>query len=429
MKQDRAQKARCVEMPYGTETVSLLVPDGAHVLRPAARPPLEDLGAALEHALDQPVGRPPFEESLREARRITVIVPDRTRPAPTAAVLRVLLSRLERAGLGQAGVTVLVAGGDHPRHSRAELESLVGPLPGGDVAVLEHRADEPATHVTLGRTRRGTPVTVNRHVVETDGVIVTGVVSHHYFAGYGGGPKGVFPGAAGRDAIRANHGLVLGDDGDKDPRCRSGRLDGNPVHEDLCEAVSMVDPAFLVNVVLDGRMRPLGVVAGHWKEAHREGCDFLHRASAAGEADPFDLLAVSSGGHPLDIDLVQSHKAQEACAPLVRDGGTMLHLAACPEGYGDPFLQQQLEAGSQQAVLEELRKVFQVKAHTALCMLRKASRMRLHMVTELEPTGPLLKAGMAIEAEAAKAWERLVAEAGPAARIGLVPSGSWISVP
>ena len=63
-----------------------------------------------------------------------------------------------------------------------------------------------------------------------------GAVSHHYFAGYGGGRKLIFPGCGEREAIYANHGLYLdGAAGTIAAGCRPGVLDGNPLADDLFE--------------------------------------------------------------------------------------------------------------------------------------------------------------------------------------------------
>jgi nickel-dependent lactate racemase len=412
-------------MRCGRGLVTLRRPLGAAVLEPPQGRPVADVEAAVESALASPIGGPSLEQALHGRNSVVILVPDKTRHAHTPPVLRVLLRRLAAAGIEPSGVTILVAAGDHPRHTPEELAEVAGPgLPDG-VRVVEHRAVDEADCVEVGRTPRGTPVRVNRLVATAPGLILTGAVSHHYFAGFGGGPKAAFPGAAARSAIRANHGLVIAD-GDKDPRACAGRLDGNPVHEDLCDAVSLLAPSFLVNVVNDGDDRALAFFAGHWRAAHRAGCAFLERvAGVSAEPGSFDLLAVSAGGYPHDLNLVQSHKAIDRCAPLLADGGRMLILAECAQGFGDPDLEQRLLEADEPGLLRVLSTAFVVKAHTALCLLRKARRLRLAIAGQLAP-GPLSAAGMQLAGEPATAWERLLAKTGGEARIGFVPAGHFI---
>ncbi len=414
-----------VLMRSGRGCVRLRRPRGSRVLEPATASPATAVEAAVESALASPIGGPPLEQALHGRDSVVILVPDKTRHAHTPVLLRVLLRRLAAAGIGRAGVTVVVAAGDHPQHTPEELAEVAGPeLPAG-VRVVEHRASDEASCVEVGRTPRGTPVRVNRLVAAAPGLILTGAVSHHYFAGFGGGPKAVFPGAAARSSIRANHGLVIAD-GDKDPRACAGRLDGNPVHEDLCDAASLVAPAFLVNVVNDGDDRALAFFAGHWRAAHRAGCAFLEQAAGvAAEPGSFDLLAVSAGGYPHDLNLVQSHKAIDRCAPLLADGGRMLVLAECAQGYGDPDLEQRLLEADEPGLLRLLSTAFVVKAHTALCLLRKARRLRISVAGRLAPE-PLRAAGMQLAQEPALAWEQLLAEAGGATRVGFVPAGHFI---
>src|SRR5262249_36631903 len=128
--------------------------------------------------------------------------------------------------------------------------------------------------------------------------------------------------------------------------------------------------------------------------------------------------------YPHDLNLVQAHKAMDRSAPLVRDGGTMLLVARCEQGYGDPDLENWMKTADESGLLETLTRDFRVKAHTALCLLRKARRIRVHVPAALDP-GPAAAAGIALESEPRAAWNRLLDKAGPGARVGLVPAGHF----
>ncbi len=410
-------------LPYGRRHLELTSDKRVRWLDPGTPKPLSDLASAIDAALDHPVESPRLE-ALAAQGSVTILVPDKSRHARSPLVVAAILERLNRAGVPDDAVTVLVAAGDHPAHTTLELRETIGPELYSRLRVLEHRASDEAACVHVGVTRRGTPIRINQHALEADLLILTGVVSHHYFAGFGGGPKSLFPGAAALTSIRANHSLVL-QDGEKDPNTCLGKLDGNPLHEDLSEAVHSVGPDFLVNLTLDGEGRPLAVHAGHWRAAHRQACRFLDEvASVSSPEAPYDLVAISAGGRPHDLNLVQAHKAIDRCAPLVRDGGALLVLAECEQGYGDPDLERYLAMGSLETVLADLRREFRVKAHTALCMYQKSARIRIHLASSLRPE-PLVSANVIPVDDPDRRWRELLDQLPPGRPVALVPAGHF----
>jgi nickel-dependent lactate racemase len=68
---------------------------------------------------------------------------------------------------------------------------------------------DPSDCVRLGETSVGTPVEIFRPVVEADRRICIGNIEFHYFAGYSGGAKAIFPGVSTIKAIQANHRMML----------------------------------------------------------------------------------------------------------------------------------------------------------------------------------------------------------------------------
>src|SRR5690606_28106050 len=135
-----------------------------------------------------------------------------------------------------------------------------GPDIAARISVVSNRAGVSQDFVYLGTTTRGTPVKINRLAVEADHVILTGGISFHFLAGFSGGRKSIVPGIAAQETIQANHSLVL-DAGDK---VGQGLMEGNPIAEDMREGTAMLNPSFLLNVVLNNRGEPAGVFAGHW---------------------------------------------------------------------------------------------------------------------------------------------------------------------
>lgn len=291
------------------------------ILPPEPAPP-RPLDTLLAKALDAPIGAPRLEDAVRPGERVVLLVSDATRDDPREAMLRAVLARMP----GDIVVTLAVANGTH---GPSDLNRLGIPP---DIwarahRVVNHDAHDDRDLLTIGTTRRGTPVRLHACLVEADWIIATGRIKPHYFAGYGAGCKTIFPGMGANREIRVNHELK------RMPGARAGVLDGNPCREDLEEAVAML-PArrFLLNVVLDDRGGAQAAVAGDIREALRAGaraCEPLYRVSA-----PRAPVVVVSDELPVTGSLYQASKLVAAAAGLLCDGGTMIVAAECPEGIG-----------------------------------------------------------------------------------------------
>lgn len=334
-------------------------------------------------ALDRPVGSPRLEALVRPGERVLILVSDATRPSAADRVLPALLERLARAGVTEKDVRFAVAGGLHAQANEAAVARIVG----DEMARRLRRAASPPWRpghfVDLGDSRRGTPIRVHRALVDADRVILTGALGFHYYAGFTGGRKSVLPGMAAPEAIAANHLLALrSDGGGREPGARVAHLDGNPVHLDMAEACARVGPAFLVNVVPGAGGSVEAAVAGHWDRAHRRGCTQLLRRRTVLVESPRDLVVVSPGGHPRDIDLIQTHKAIDMARPLVRPGGAMIVLARCERGAGHPVLDAWLDGRGAAALAQGLRRGYEVYGQTAHALRSKAEEIAIWLVSE-----------------------------------------------
>jgi nickel-dependent lactate racemase len=236
----------------------------------------------------------------------------------------------------------------------------------------------------VGTTRRGTPIEINRIVADADLRVVIGIVGFHYFAGMGGGRKMIVPGSCTAATVKANHALAIDDDGDIDPKCRSGVLAGNPVHEDMVEGMQMLGRIFMINAVLDGLGEVSDVVAGDAVESHLEAARRAKRLLEVPLDRRCDLAIASAGGHPLDVDLIQTHKSIDHAAASVRDGGALIAVAECPAGIGSDTFLDWFALGDAKAVCRRLKADYQLNGQTALSLLKKLERLRIILVSSLD---------------------------------------------
>ena len=375
--------SRSFLLPYGTGSVEVDV--GPFRLETVQAPPTaaeEPPADPLTAALDHPVASPRLEALVSPGDRVLLVVSDGTRATAADRMVPALLERLVRAGVPDRDVRYIVAGGLHPIPDAAAGAALIGAEAARRLARVGGEAPRPADFVDLGATRRGTPVRLHRSLLEHDRVVLTGAISFHYYAGFTGGRKSILPGLAAPDTIAANHMLALERGGSRrEATAAAGRLDDNPVHLDMAEACARIEPAFLVNgiVGVDGRLE--SAFAGHWDRAHREGCRELLRRKTVVVAGPRDLVLVSAGGHPRDIDLIQAHKAMEAARVLVRPGGAMVVLAACPRGAGHPQMAAWLDGRSAAVLCESLHRCYEVYGQTAHALRSKAEQIAIWLVS------------------------------------------------
>jgi len=372
-----------VSLPYGRGALELRLPASLMPrLRRAGAASVEALPEplqALEEALLRPVGSPPLPETLRGKKRVVVVVSDLTRSVAYPLWLPWFLDFIRRHSDSGCRVSVLMGGGTHEPPSADEARAFLGI----DEEVIFHDSRDDASLISLGVSTRGTPFALNRLAVESDLVIATGAVGYHYFAGFTGGIKAVFPGLGGFDAVVANHGLCL----DLATRhfgagVAPGALDGNPVHEDLREIIPHLPPVFLVNTVLAEDKAPALFVAGGIVAAHRRACDFVDSRFRVAVGAPADLVLLSTGGHPRDISLYQAHKALKHAEGALSRRGRVLFFAQCPEGMGHPSFAgwQPLDYA---ATVQRLRAGYRPIGHLALSLRILARLYDITLVTEL----------------------------------------------
>ncbi|MCB9522760.1 MAG: DUF2088 domain-containing protein [Myxococcales bacterium] len=300
-----------VSIGWGRAPQALTVPDGATVFTAPPPPPAAaDWSARVAAALAAPVGSAPLAARLAGIRRVAVLVPDRTRKGVTEALWGPVRAALEAAGVAW---TVGVATGKHP------------PTPQGPPGAWVHDAHDPAL-VRVGHTAAGTPVAFPAAVLEADLRVVLGEIRPHYFAGWAGGAKGLFPGVAGEAGIWRNHLLKAA------PGARLGQVEGNPCRADMEAAAALAGPSFIVNLVR-GAAGPVHVVAGDPVAAHRAGVALARPLFEVHSPRRFPVVVVSDG-HPVTASLYQACKLLPPAGALVAPGGRVVLAAALHEGVG-----------------------------------------------------------------------------------------------
>ena len=411
-----------VWFPYGKTEVCVRVPTRNYLgsIEPKEKAGAPDAKAEIERALREPIGSKRLSELLKPEHRVAIVVDDATRPAPTSVMLPPLLAELNAAGVKDENITIIFACGIHREVKREEATELLGTEVSNRIKSTSHdyRAQD---LIHIGSTpKHGTKVYLNRIFAEADVKILTGDICLHYFAGYGGGRKSVLPGIAGEEAIKHNHAMLL------DSNAKTGVLTGNPVNEDMFEAAKMAKVDFVLNVVMNSRDEIVKAFAGDLEQAFVEGVklvDEMYRVTVDRRAD---IVVVSPGGHPADVNLFQAYKGVDNALEVTKRGGVIILVAECPEGHGNQaFYDWMVKFGDLKAVEREIRRNFVLGGHKAYYLLHALQNHQIILVSSM----PDYYASSIFKVKTARAVNAALSEAfkivGNNAKVWVMPHGNF----
>ena len=368
----------------------------------------------VARALQEPIGTPRLKDIVKPGEKISIITSDITRPCPTWRIMPPLLDELYAAGCKAEDITLVFALGSHRKHTTEEMLHLAGERAMKEIKCVD---TDPDDCVHIGVTDCGTPVDITRVVAEADRRICLGNIEYHYFAGYSGGAKAIMPGSSTPAAIQANHSMMV-----RNEAC-AGNLDTNPVRQDIEQAAAMTGVDFIVNVVLDEHKQIVRAVAGDLVKAHREGCKFLDSMYMKPIEKRADIVIVSQGGAPKDLNLYQTQKALDNAKHAVRAGGTIILIGSCKEGLGSKVFEDWLMAApSAHSMIERIGKQFQLGGHKAAAIAMVLENAEIYLVSDLEDDFVkriFLKPAHSAQEALDKSFERL----GPDATVLCMPYG------
>ena len=365
-------------LKYGHSTITLTLPDRAvplnHTEPPQSITPegfIRDLRSCLYM----------MKSKIRDAG---IVVSDKTRLCQYPIYLPLLTEALMAHGLNREDITFYIAYGTHPPQNEEESLASYGETY-RHFKFVHHDCRNADTLVTLGTSSRGTEITLRKEIPEHDLLITFGSVLHHYFAGFGGGRKLLFPGLAGYDSILKNHSLYL-DFKHRTLRegCQAGKLDGNPLAMDLAEINSYLPDRLEIYGILNSRREVCEIHFGSGCEDFREVCERYDQFFRVQDDTAYDLVVASAGGYPKDINFIQSHKSIHNAASFVKDGGTLIILAECVDGLGNKSFPDIFREGDRHRIYERMEKQYENNAGTALAMIDKSNRIGIRFVTGLD---------------------------------------------
>ena len=370
--------------------------------------------AEVRRALNEPIGAPRLREVVKPGEKIAIVTSDITRPMPTWKVMPALLDELYAAGVSGKDVTLVFALGSHRHHTQEEMRHLAGERAWQEIRCVDCDPDD---CVHMGVTSHGTPVDITRVVAEADRRICMGNIEYHYFAGYSGGAKAIMPGVSTRAAIQSNHSMMV-----LESAC-AGALETNPLRMDIEEAGRICGIDYIVNVVLDEHKNIVRCVAGDSVLAHRAGCKVLDSLYRKELPQAADIVLVSQGGAPKDMNLYQTQKALDNARHAVKQGGIIILIGSCREGMGEKVFEQWMTtAPTPESMIERIGRDFQLGGHKAAAIAMTLQRAEIYLVSDLEP-GFVRKIFMDPKPSVQEALDDAFAKLGSGATVLAMPYG------
>jgi nickel-dependent lactate racemase len=384
-KEQCQKSAANFQAAFGASSVEINLPKQAHIVKAEKKMfPMTD--EQIEEVLtSEGVMSPNLFDVVDEANKILIILPDSTRKSGAEKILPAITAYAEEKG---KELSFIIAVGTHRQPTEMELKKIMTPeiYAKYSGSIIPHDSENYADMDFYGITKRKTTVLLNKAYRLHDTIITIGSVSYHYFAGYGGGRKLIFPGIAGYKAITANHKLAI------DPVAKrrhakavTGNLRNNPVHDDIVEAVMIARSGhnfYAINTILTEEGEIADMVCGDLFLSHIEACNRLDSYCLYEADGEFDLLFVSAGGYPKDINMIQSQKYLDRVLPLMKEGGRLVFFAQCPDGYGNKFFEDFFDVKLSAEMLKGLMDDYKINRQTAFNLKSNLERFEVFLYSD-----------------------------------------------
>ncbi len=398
------------EFGFGKEKLKLSLPAEKILNEIEGRPAqaITDVPAAVREALRNPIDSAPLADIVKAGDKVGIVVSDITRGwIKSYQFLPTLVDELNLAGIPDEDIFIMISLGTHRKHTPEEDVAVCGKEICDRIAVYQHDGLDEDNLVYLGTTSRGTEAYINKKIVEADKVILTGGIVFHLMAGFGGGRKSIMPGVSGDKTIQGNHSIALHDEVGmgSNPLCASGKLEGNPLHDDMTEVAAMVKPDFLLNGVYTPEGDFYKIFAGHWYTAWEQGCQAVLDIYGIPIEEQADVVIASAGGFPKDINLYQGSKTIDNAFMAAKPGGIIVCILECPDIYEPPVFSSWFKYTDILEFENAVRADFSIPAFIAFKCADIAKKLTAIVVTKPENADFIKRTGMIPVTTLEEAWQ------------------------
>ena len=277
----------------------------------------------MERVFLNPIGTKPIQELAKGKKEVVILFDDMARPTPVYEIVPYVLKELEKAKISDEQIRFIAALGAHGAQTAIDFKKKLGQEVLDRFPVYNHHPFDHCTY--LGKTTRGTPVSINKEVMACDLKIGIGSIVPHSFSGFGGGGKMILPGVAHIDSIAYNHGKLVQE---HPGSVGVGKIEGNVPRLDIEEATKIAGLDVKIDAILNLRGEITGLFVGDPILEHREGMKLAREVYATTPAKDMDIVVVNAYSKP----------NESAIAPFIgipslkEEGGDLVIISNEPGG-------------------------------------------------------------------------------------------------
>jgi len=193
----------------------------------------------------------------------------------------------------------------------------------------------------------------------------------------------------------------------------------------MTEAARLAKVDFIVNVVENKKGEIVKAFAGDLEAAFLEGVKLVDEMFRVNIDRRADIIVVSAGGYPDDINLYQAYKGIDNALEAVKRGGVIILVAECPEGHGNQvFYDWMTRLGDLKNIEREVKRNFVMGGHKAYYLLKALQNHQIILVSSM----PDYYATSIFKLKTARAVNDALNEAlkiaGSASRVWAMPQGN-----
>ncbi len=406
-------------LPYGKEKIPISLPQKnlLKICLLKKTSGVKDNTKVIKEAIKDPIGSPTIPKIAQGKRTAVVICTDTTRPTPDKLLIPPILDELNKGGISDKNIKVMIALGQHRKMTEEEVKEKVGEEVSKRVKISQHDPDNNLFY--LGKSKRGNELWVNKDVVECEVKISTGNIVPHRYAGYGGGAKSILPGVSSRETIGHNHLYV------ETGEAALGKTEGNPVREEMEEAAKMIGLDMIVNTVMNVKNEIVEVVAGDPAMAYQAGVRICNDIYGVKIPEKADIILASS--YPMDINFHQASKTLEAIGHIIKEKSTIIMLSPCYEGIGGKDFVDFLKEKTPEDIITNIKahKEKNVVSGVISYLIAKCKeKAKIYLISEGIQDKDIMEMGMLPAKSAQSVLDNILPRYGEEAKILVLPTAS-----
>jgi nickel-dependent lactate racemase len=373
-----------VWIPYGETEICADIPTENYLgkVEPKPKPQVsQSLEEMASEAFRKPLGNLSLKELVKPQDTVAILVDELTGKLHLKALASKLLNELEAGGVEPSNVTFIFGRGLEKPYEAEEVRGLLGEISEKYQFKIHNPHDSSLELAEVGSTSRKVKVFLRRDFMNFDVKIVLGVVKPHSYAGYSGLGQTVLSAAGSLRNLTRSYTLY----GNLDSRV--GKLEGNPLQQELLEISNIAKLSYGVHVVCHWDGSPVKVFAGRPEETFKAAVKFFEETFSSRIEGKARLVIVSPGGSPYDSSFENAYDALECAVEAVEDGGGIILAAECvKEKIDSKFLLWLQEAKSPEKAEEVFKQKFEYGFHRVVRLRKLQKKFRIHMVTGLPET-------------------------------------------